>query len=168
MAMDLVRSLEQQRLPPRAVREAIRGFTADIEGGNDFIRAKWQNNTNPPIMNPGWDLTFGTQDEGQGNQFEDLGDLKSSTRSIIPSTDPGITEPVARNSLGKSREHSTSTPKGSSLTGGNKYHPKPILQLEWEEVKTKPVVRRARGGDIWKQISSHPSTADSAGSQAIP
>ncbi len=61
MAMDLVRSLEQHRLPPREVREAIRGFAADIEGGNDFIRAKWQNNTIPPIMNPGWDLTFGAR-----------------------------------------------------------------------------------------------------------
>jgi hypothetical protein len=96
MAMDLVRSLEQQRLPPREVREAIRGFTADIEGGNDFIREKWHNNANPPIMNPGWDLTFGTQDEGPGNQFEDPGNLKSSKKSIIPSTDPGITEPEAR------------------------------------------------------------------------
>ena len=58
MAGDLVRSLEQQRLPPRPVREAIRGFAADIEGGNDFIREICHNNTSPPIMTPGRDLTF--------------------------------------------------------------------------------------------------------------
>ncbi len=133
MARDLVRSFEQQRLPPREVREAIRGFTADIEGGNDFIREKWHNNTNPPIMNPRVDLTFGTQDEGPRGQFEEPEDSGNSlryggkTRPTIPHADPGITEPVARNSLGKSRERNTSIPphtQGSSHIRGVKYYPK--------------------------------------------
>jgi hypothetical protein len=133
MARDLVRCLEQHRLPPREVREAIRGFAADIEHGNDYIRTKWNDLSTPINPVPGWDLTFGTQDEGLRGQFEEPGDSKSSlryggkTRPTVPHTDPGITEPVARNSLGKSRERDTSIPphtQGSSHIKGVKYYPK--------------------------------------------
>ena len=84
----------------------------------------WQNKRNPPIISPGRDLTFGTHDEGPEGQFEEPVDFKSSKKSINPSTNPGITEPEAQNSSGNLRKHNTPSPKGSSLTGGNKYHPR--------------------------------------------
>ncbi len=78
MARDLARCLKQHRLPPREVREAIRGFSADIEHGNEYIRTKWNDLTTPRNPVPRWDLTFGTQYEGQRGQLEEPEDSGNS------------------------------------------------------------------------------------------